>query len=1631
MSVTMKPAKRTTFAGTIPTILPLYGNCETWQFPADGEWICGGHADCELHIAVEGVANRHCNFTLRAGTFTVQRIEGPIWINDLPVPRQAALMPGDTLSVGPVSFRIEAAPRPAASAAPVAVDTKAPVIAVDPANSRPARHANLPIEVASAPVLHQATAAAAPSEPLTAALLLALQQHQQQALVPAVTASTSSILEERLALLESKERILEQRELHMQELSRVAQERERTLFERGAAQDERLEILNRQKEEVEQRRTAVDAFRDDIQREKEDLNRRVQAFSEGEDQLMSQFEASASAYARLEQARAELAAQMDGLQEREREMTLRSRSLDERDTSVEQAKLAVAAQAETNTAQLTSLEERERLIQAAELQLKDREQAACIAEQKLQEAESRLSEVHQLEQSLHGQATWLKDQAEQHETLRHELEILRTQLTEQQSSLEAQAASAAAHATELQERAESLDRRDAEVAGRADELRQKADELVRQKQELEESGIRATRSVEQLTAIAAEREQAARARQEAAAALQQLNEARAAHAEELTRLESLSQEISERQSQLELEESRSREEQAQRESLQASLSAERASAELQSAALDQERLELQLERDRLTEERASFDLLAHELAEQRAALEAARELTTEESTNLVAGQQQLREDRSQLDSELARLAEERAAIQLAYAEMETRQSALDAQQSTFGTDKAQLELWQIELDSRHTELAGRLATIKAARAAMAETAKAHATAVSATAEEVVAVEQQRSLLLAREVELAQAESRVDELQRAVAIQMRNAEAEREALQNAHKDLICERNSLMQASQDIQSRSANVIEREAVVVQQMEELRSRFDALNQQEAELRKADAELNSRASELHHRVLQFKQESHELRTQHADAVNADGGGDELLQTSEPGNSVEEALQILAAHEAEEKLSQVQQERNALLTAVRELQSAMMNARADVQDAHRIRQDAAQQEQTLAGLYQTLEERSGQLQLMESQLRQANEQAESLRIQIEELSHRLDISQSSKSGRLPHETNGEFAESLAEMTGDGERASHAEISGEGESDLESHLLHELEAMRQELQAARSTQTLNILNATEPDVQTQLLLDQITELQAQLQSASQTAEGEDPVNMMQVDELRSRIDRLEGNLRDRDELIIELRTRLQKMAQLETVCEPDPAAVANREHAERELDRRVELLDEREDDLRERIRKVTQTEEDIESQRRQLLEARQQLEIARSEVQAALKQHSAAAEMELDHHGSDYGKSRSSDELFSSAILEEPCYSNSATMESAGFSNGSEALNIEGGDGSQDLRAELANLFGLKKSPPIEPIVETRPTPSPRPEFVDLSEPTGDASAVEMSFASNIANIENPTVTDSSEDSFAPREENSDDFVRDYMEQLLARSRKAAGNSLPSELKPAGQTPVSSPQNVPQPKKAAETKSPPKTKSFIDEYMSGGFKDLDAEPAAPSAEVPSDHVVSSLEPTIPRAKVDVQKQRENMNSFRTLSTQSTENALINHAMRTERLSINGRIMLTFVMVIMSVFLAIANMKGIIDHPSLIWVTVVGAFASVAELIRKLLSVKSRCKVALTPEHDDTARKNHAQAHPMVAAGTEVAVATSLKQPVPETVPEEIAQRRQLGEELTGLENGLMGRRESDHTEYFEL
>jgi hypothetical protein len=80
---------------------------------------------------------------------------------------------------------------------------------------------------------------------------------------------------------------------------------------------------------------------------------------------------------------------------------------------------------------------------------------------------------------------------------------------------------------------------------------------------------------------------------------------------------------------------------------------------------------------------------------------------------------------------------------------------------------------------------------------------------------------------------------------------------------------------------------------------------------------------------------------------------------------------MQELIEALQA--AESQLHGVQTERDALLTAVRELQRAMLDARG------RGRSQSIANRSLLSGtdtcaLYQTIEERSGQLQLLESRL---------------------------------------------------------------------------------------------------------------------------------------------------------------------------------------------------------------------------------------------------------------------------------------------------------------------------------------------------------------------------------------------------------------------------------------------------------------------------------------------------------------------------------------------------------------------------------------------------------------------------------------------------------------------------------
>ncbi|MEJ7592015.1 MAG: hypothetical protein WKF77_10735 [Planctomycetaceae bacterium] len=436
-----------------------------------------------------------------------------------------------------------------------------------------------------------------------------------------------------------------------------------------------------------------------------------------------------------------------------------------------------------------------------------------------------------------------------------------------------------------------------------------------------------------------------------------------------------------------------------------------------------------------------------------------------------------------------------------------------------------------------------------------------------------------------------------------------------------------------------------------------------------------------------------------------------------------------------------------------------------------------------------------------------------------------------------------------------------------------------------------------------------------------------------------------EELESLRARLAESVRNRDEL----NEKLAEYSQSANAVSPlrlagaDSAFIESCETRSRELDQRAELLDRRDEELRERTRRIEQTEGDIESQRRLLLEARQQLELARAEIQVAMRTHTEPAQ---------HAASPLPEQLFGLPFAGEPKSDRQNTYQADLVRD---PAHCESDDPSYvpatDLRSELAGLFGLRK-----PAAESVTPPSlPPAAFVDVSEPSGENQSVMFHFGSDAAQ---PAATESKltvvGDAESLREENSDDVVRDYMEQLLSRNRKSAGNALPGELKAVDKkkeaeavTSTAKGSGAPAPR------SRPKVKSYIEQYMAGNMDNLDNSDtltmSEPDMELKGVNLFNEVRPVQPRPKMDLLKLKENMDSFRTLSTQSVENALASHAIKVERLGFNGRTIFTALLIISTVLFGIANAYDAIDSPMLVWVTFTSAIAMLTELYRQYLAI----------------------------------------------------------------------------------
>lgn len=880
------------------------------------------------------------------------------------------------------------------------------------------------------------------------------------------------------------------------------------------------------------------------------------------------------------------------------------------------------------------------------------------------------------------------------------------------------------------------------------------------------------------------------------------------------------------------------------------------------------------------------------------------------------------------------LLEQELAIK-AQAELRQLQQSIEAEQQV-------LRERQAEIESRADEVAARVRQLKALLRTQQPTALSitdEATSNELTQsldDKARALDSERAELDRRLAELAVRESQLEDARNAASAIAQTAESERSVLQSAHKDLLCERNTLSQLRQDLASKEAGIAEREVLAAHQLEELRTRFAALDQRASELKQHESEISNRSAEVHRRVKQLKEE----QRIHAEALQRNESGEsaaaaaneELISVRQ---QLDEVRQDLAT--SEEQINAHAAEREALLSAVRELQKALLDAQQDLEDANRVKSEAARQKQRLEEALQTIEENTTRLQQMESEQSQASNQVSDLEEQL-----RLrDI----EILRLEDEVKTSAANKL--------------VSSNDDAQLIDELNHAQESLKEQLSAAESLvqQRDEMLRDLQEqfqaskhsgDLEEKLRLRDIEILR--LEEEVKASAAKEPVasnaGAELIDELEQARAALEVQLATAEELVQQRDAMLRDLQEQLAQKSATPRARAGTESPDilsRELDERAHVLDRRDEELRERSRKIEQSEMDLESERRQLLQARQQLELARAEIQVAMRHQS-----EPRHRNT--ASTSIHDDADSDATAVPEVKTTPNTPEPDRFAEAEES-NESTAASSADLRSELAGLFGLNKPKVVAP--SPPPLPATKSEFVDLSEPGNGQSAVALHFGSNAAKLVEsaPNCSDGGEPE-PEREENSDDFVRDYMEQLLSRNRKTAGNVLPGELKAAEKKPQPAPASAENPK----AKKGARVTSYIEQYMAGNMGNLDGDGALSMTQpedAASDAPLATEEiPTHQRQKMDLQKLKANMDSFRALSAQSVEKALASHAKRVSNHGLNSRIAFATILVILTIVLAIANYNDAIEAPMLMWVTMTAAIGVLSELLRRYSLTRTR-------------------------------------------------------------------------------
>lgn len=425
-------------------------------------------------------------------------------------------------------------------------------------------------------------------------------------------------------------------------------------------------------------------------------------------------------------------------------------------------------------------------------------------------------------------------------------------------------------------------------------------------------------------------------------------------------------------------------------------------------------------------------------------------------------------------------------------------------------------------------------------------------------------------------------------------------------------------------------------------------------------------------------------------------------------------------------------------------------------------------------------------------------------------------------------------------------------------------------------------------------------------------------------------------LKQMVEQLSTKLEQRNNTIDNLQAQLNGGIPVDASASMTPQEV---KVLSQELDSRTVLLDEREAALRERERLLEQSEQELQVQRVALQEARQQLELARAEIHSAREP--AASESMLV----------SRDLIDSVTELAEAGATNavggSLKEQSEVESDDEEAVQ------QSSVRSEIAELFGLGGKSKVEkPVVEEKKAPSTAAELMEAVDDYSQesAAAVSLSFESAQDMLMKPDSVDATEQSFqeeASESAGADDVVASYMEQLLSRSRAKADGDGPSELQNSIPKPVAKPE--PEKKPAGQA-------SFIDKYMSGQYDaekppEAVVEAEAPETTAAEDQLVMDQSAELRRSKIDRDALRNDLQSFRELSTKSAANALATHARRQQKGGITTRTTIVTTLGLICVFVLAAALIGVIPFGWLTTLSVIAVAASAAELGWKLKQIQS--------------------------------------------------------------------------------